>query len=1030
MEQRWQKQQQQHATQAQAPAQKVCSLPGCEALCFVEPSGRVHDFCRRGHAVEAAHQAELASGPAASSVATCALAGCEAPCFVEPSGRVHDYCRRGHAVAAAELSRLEAPSPSVPTTPPAHPPCEQCGRVDVNLVPGPLMKCQECNKSLCAECFPPVCHEPCCGPGGPCVAAVSPESGHPGGGSSAEAVTGAWLRAQRCGVHYRERPENSSRTSAREVTAHLLVTTQHPQKGILFLALYEIAALQQSRTPELHGPLRAGQLRMPGSACDSPLVRGTDPSRAVEAALQRDLSPNKALLRLFRRARAERPHAYIGTSTEFGWHVHLDPWRKAEAVTGASHTLAKGGDASDFATPLEARWVTASELASSLLAQPSLKGSRLARWVLETSERFVWMPQASAYVASVTRTPATPSPTARRNGRPIAGMQPAHLAAKPADVEAWLNSVANRTPRQHSSLALPARLRLQAYQTARGLSRETGGDVTQLMRDVQLRAMERANCRGVTRVRLRDVRDAATDLLNVGAWAARRPKVKHVPCPFEHQKEASELAARLRADLEARVAVGHPRPRVLVACEFSAVVASAFAAVGCDVCTCDLRATEVSAVAHARCPAHVVQDLGWDLVIAHPPCDYLTNAGAAMMRYEPDRLEAMVEACRLFHSLWAARSPLVAVENPVMNARATRSLDGLRPTQTVQPHEHGHGESKPLCLYLSDALPALTPSYPVAGRRSRAASMGPSPDRGSERSRFFPGVAAAMAAQWLPAVMAAASDRREHRTVADLLQKAADQDTVVGVRFHPASGPAAAQLQMPTGYVGSAVPDDWDLPRRLAERRGSERGRPTVASVPPKQVCTRCGHRWACNKVPPELHELCRSCTETGTSSEDEIPLTVGPKVEAPKPGVPPAAPHKGVYLTEGDPPAARLPPVRHMRLRHGHWYAWAPRTAAGQAHLFDWRGLEAEEERHLHSVSQRLVAAGVNQAAPSPPPLQKSPLLRVLKQASKRASHMPSTTRRPGVTSPEPPPRLARRLCPHTSSLGSTSPTWSTLQQ
>jgi hypothetical protein len=136
--------------------------------------------------------------------------------------------------------------------------------------------------------------------------------------------------------------------------------------------------------------------------------------------------------------------------------------------------------------------------------------------------------------------------------------------------------------------------------------------------------------------------------------------------------------------------------RVLIACEFSGTVRDAFAARGHDAWSCDILPTE-------RPGQHIVGDVldviggGWDLMVAHPPCTYLANSGAKHlylgMKKEggpcPDRWARMREGAAFFH-----------------------------PTQIVE------------------------------GREARVHKMAPSPDRWKERSRTFPGIAAAMAEQW------------------------------------------------------------------------------------------------------------------------------------------------------------------------------------------------------------------------------------------------------------------------------------------
>jgi hypothetical protein len=88
----------------------------------------------------------------------------------------------------------------------------------------------------------------------------------------------------------------------------------------------------------------------------------------------------------------------------------------------------------------------------------------------------------------------------------------------------------------------------------------------------------------------------------------------------------------------------------------------------------------------------------------------------------------------------------VAVENPVMVGHAQRII-GTGPTQVVQPWMFGEGQTKGVALWLR-GLPSLSPTDVVEGREARVHRMPPGPDRWRERSRFFPGIAAAMADQW------------------------------------------------------------------------------------------------------------------------------------------------------------------------------------------------------------------------------------------------------------------------------------------
>ena len=179
--------------------------------------------------------------------------------------------------------------------------------------------------------------------------------------------------------------------------------------------------------------------------------------------------------------------------------------------------------------------------------------------------------------------------------------------------------------------------------------------------------------------------------------------------------------------------------RVLVACEFSGVVREAFRARGHDAYSCDLLPAEDSG-------AHIQDDVlnhiedGWDLMIAHPPCTHLAVSGA---RWFSDKWREQGDAIGFFWKLMAAPIPRIAVENPV-SIISTRIR---KPDQIIQPWQFGHGETKATCLWLK-GLPKLVPTNVVDGREARIHRMPPRPDRWKERSRTYPGIADAMAAQW------------------------------------------------------------------------------------------------------------------------------------------------------------------------------------------------------------------------------------------------------------------------------------------
>jgi hypothetical protein len=179
--------------------------------------------------------------------------------------------------------------------------------------------------------------------------------------------------------------------------------------------------------------------------------------------------------------------------------------------------------------------------------------------------------------------------------------------------------------------------------------------------------------------------------------------------------------------------------RVLIACEYSGRVRDAFLARGHDAWSCDLLPTEVPGPHIQGDVLEVLAD-GWDLAICHPPCTHTAVSGA---RHFHRKAAEQAEALRFIRALWDAPIPRMCIEQPV--SIAPRVLGPV--TQTIQPYEYGTGETKRTCLFLR-GLPKLRPTDVVPGRVPRVHRMPPGPDRWRERSRTYPGIAAAMAAQW------------------------------------------------------------------------------------------------------------------------------------------------------------------------------------------------------------------------------------------------------------------------------------------
>ena len=180
--------------------------------------------------------------------------------------------------------------------------------------------------------------------------------------------------------------------------------------------------------------------------------------------------------------------------------------------------------------------------------------------------------------------------------------------------------------------------------------------------------------------------------------------------------------------------------KVLVACEFSGIVRDAFRKLGHDAWSCDLLECESDPAWHIQDYVQEVLDYGWDLMIAHPPCTHLAASGA---RWFKDKLPEQAEALEFVRFLLDAPIHKIALENPV-SIISTRIR---KPDQIIQPWQFGHGETKKTCLWLKN-LPLLKSMNIVEGREARIHKMSPGPERWKERSRFYTGIADAMAEQW------------------------------------------------------------------------------------------------------------------------------------------------------------------------------------------------------------------------------------------------------------------------------------------
>lgn len=187
--------------------------------------------------------------------------------------------------------------------------------------------------------------------------------------------------------------------------------------------------------------------------------------------------------------------------------------------------------------------------------------------------------------------------------------------------------------------------------------------------------------------------------------------------------------------------------KVLVACEFSGIVREAFKSKGHDAWSCDILPTEV---AGNHIQDNVLNHLhqGWDLLIAHPPCTYISNMSNCRIKQE-GRRELREKGFNFFMEFTKTNIPKVAIENPRgLPERRFRKAD-----QIIQPYHFGHSYSKATCLWLTGLLP-LKPTNIVDyerrwdGKRYRTWVDFHGSHNAKSRSITFAGIAKAMADQW------------------------------------------------------------------------------------------------------------------------------------------------------------------------------------------------------------------------------------------------------------------------------------------
>jgi len=191
--------------------------------------------------------------------------------------------------------------------------------------------------------------------------------------------------------------------------------------------------------------------------------------------------------------------------------------------------------------------------------------------------------------------------------------------------------------------------------------------------------------------------------------------------------------------------------KVLIACEYSGKVRDAFIKAGHDAMSCDLLPTDTPGP-HYQGDVRDIVGNGWDLMIAHPPCTYLSVSGLHWNKRVPGREKLTEDALDFVRALMNQPIEKICIENPV-SCISTRIR---KPDQIIQPWWFGEDASKKTCLWLKN-LPLLVPTNKLPGNdKTRRANqtpsgqnkLGPSPDRWKLRSKTYQGIADAMAQQW------------------------------------------------------------------------------------------------------------------------------------------------------------------------------------------------------------------------------------------------------------------------------------------
>ena len=191
--------------------------------------------------------------------------------------------------------------------------------------------------------------------------------------------------------------------------------------------------------------------------------------------------------------------------------------------------------------------------------------------------------------------------------------------------------------------------------------------------------------------------------------------------------------------------------KILIACEYSGIVREAFAKLGHDARSCDLLDTDIPSSKHYKGDVFDIINDGFDMMIAHPPCTYLTNAGARFLYPKKilnlERLQQGMDAKDFFMKLLNSNIPKICIENPI----SSKIFELPKYSQIIHPYEYGHPIQKKTCLWLKN-LPKLIPTNIVEHRESTRIAGNwfnkGGKDRQKNRAKTFQGIADAFANQW------------------------------------------------------------------------------------------------------------------------------------------------------------------------------------------------------------------------------------------------------------------------------------------